>query len=134
MSLTIGLTGMDSATEGALQAAFGIANAQGGGRWSLVGEAQADVVVVDMDSMYGPMSWLKLHTAGKTVIGLTSAPRSQADLHLAKPVDAEALASILRTLAARHPERPAHASPAPVSAPAPAPAPAVPTPPAPPSP
>lgn len=63
MPLTLGLTGMDPATESALQTAFKVANAQLGGHWSLVPEQQADFVVVDMDSMYGPMSWLRLHAS-----------------------------------------------------------------------
>ena len=75
MSLTFGLTGMDPATETSLKAAFTEANARLGGSWQLLPETQADYIVVDMDSMYGPMSWLRLHAAGKTVIGLTSAPR-----------------------------------------------------------
>ena len=73
MPLTLGLTGMDPATESALQTAFKVANARLGGRWTLVPEPQADFVVVDMDSMYGPMSWLRLHAAGKSVIALTAA-------------------------------------------------------------
>ena len=68
---TIGMTGMDPATEGALKAAFEQANARLGRTWQLLPEAQASFVVVDMDSMYGPMSWLRLHAAGKQVIGLT---------------------------------------------------------------
>ena len=72
MALTLGTTGMDSATEAELRAAFQQANATAGGRWQLVSEAEADYVVVDMDSMYGPMSWLRLHAAGKHVVGLTA--------------------------------------------------------------
>ena len=78
MALTLGLTGMDPATEASLKAAFADANQRTGGAWQLLPDTQAEHVVVDMDSMYGPMSWLRLHAAGKTVIGLTSAPRTQA--------------------------------------------------------
>jgi hypothetical protein len=73
MPLTLGLTGMDPATEAELTAAFAEANARLGEPWQLVAEGVADHVVVDMDSMYGPMSWLRLHAAGKHVIGLTAA-------------------------------------------------------------
>lgn len=115
MSLTLGLTGMDSATESALRSAFSDANARLSGRWQLVPESQADYVVVDMDSMYGPMSWLKLHAAGKTVIGLTSAERTQADHRLPKPTDADALFALLRELGggAEAVAAPAPAAPAP---------------------
>src|SRR3546814_9343098 len=88
MSLpTLGMTGMDPATEGALKAAFDQANARLGKHWQLLPEAEARFVVVDMDSMYGPMSWLRLHAAGKQVIGLTSAKRTQTAFHLPRPFD-----------------------------------------------
>ena len=95
MSLTLGLTGMDPATEAALKAAFQEANARLGDHWSLVPDAEAGHVVVDMDSMYGPMSWLRLHAAGRHVIGLTSAPRTQTDFRLGRPFDVEQLMQLL---------------------------------------
>lgn len=98
MPLTFGLTGMDPATESALKAAFTEANERIGGGWQLLPETQAEYVVVDMDSLYGPMSWLRLHAAGKTVIGLTSAPRTQADHHLLQPFDANSVSRLLQEL------------------------------------
>lgn len=96
---TFGLTGMDAATETALKSAFAEASMRAGGRWPLVSEQDATHVVVDMDSMYGPMSWLRLHAAGKVVIGLTSAPRSQTDFRLGKPFNAESVAELLQEVA-----------------------------------
>lgn len=99
MSLTLGLTGMDPATETAFKATFVDANARLGGRWSLVPDAEANHVVVDMDSMYGPMSWLRLHASGRQVIGLTSAPRSQTDYRLGRPFDTGQLVVLLADIA-----------------------------------
>lgn len=99
MALTLGLTGMDPATETSLKSAFTEANGRLGSAWQLMPAAEAEYVVVDMDSMYGPMSWLRLHASGKTVIGLTSAPRTQADLLLAQPFDAGSLLSLLSQVA-----------------------------------
>ena len=99
MALTLGLTGMDPATEASLKVAFDAANARLGGAWVLRASGQADHVIVDMDSMYGPMSWLRLHADGRNVIGLTSAPRTQADYRLAQPFDAESLHRLLLELA-----------------------------------
>lgn len=151
MALTLGLTGMDQATESELRSAFAQATTRVRG-WSLLGENDADYVVVDMDSMYGPMSWLRLHAAGKHVIGLTSAPRTQADYRLPRPFDADALAVLLSELGgvvqepappapaptpppAAPPavvqERPAPPAPMPSPPPAPAPAPAAVAPPMP---
>lgn len=101
MPLKFGLTGMDPATEADLRKAFDEANAATGNRWQLAPEGEADYVVVDMDSMYGPMSWLKLHGAGKTVIGLTTSQRTQTDFLLPRPFDAADLRKVLDALAAR---------------------------------
>ena len=131
MSLTLGLTGMDQATEVALKAAFGEVNERSG-RWKMVGESDADYVIVDMDSMYGPMSWLRLHAAGKRVIGLTSAPRTQADYLLQRPFDAHELTTVLGEIDGS-PVAPPATAPVrvPVPAPSPSPSPLPASPPAP---
>lgn len=118
MPLTLGMTGMDPATEAALKTAFETANARGGQRWRLLPDTEAEHVVVDMDSMYGPMSWLRLHAAGKHVIGLTSAPRTQTDFHLARPFDAHSLAVLLEAVAKQNSpgDAPADAAAAPAPA------------------
>ncbi|TWI10679.1 hypothetical protein [Aerolutibacter ruishenii] len=99
MSLTLGLTGMDPATETTLKSAFSEANADMAGAWSLVPEGDATYVVVDMDTLYGPMSWLRLHAADKKVIGLTTAARTQTDYRLERPISVQGLATILRDIA-----------------------------------
>lgn len=99
MQLTLGLTGMDPATETALKAAFAEANDRLGRAWSLVSDSEAAHVVVDMDSMYGPMSWLRLHGAGKTVIGLTSAARVQTDHRLPRPFGVNDVVALLQEIA-----------------------------------
>jgi hypothetical protein len=138
MSLTIGLAGMDPATETALKAAFQDANERLGNRWQLLPETQADHIVVDMDSMYGPMSWLRLHAAGKQVVGLTSAARAQTDFRLGRPFNADSVATLLQDIAEGAGEESAAAAPTRAEAsvpatdeaarPAPAPAPAPPSP------
>lgn len=99
MSQSIGMTGMDSQTGAALNEALLQATRMIGGAWRVVDDQDADYVFVDMDSMYGPMSWLRLHAAGKRVIGVTSASRTQTDFHLAKPFDAESVAALLQSIA-----------------------------------
>lgn len=127
MRLTLGLTGMDPATESALQAAFQAANGRLGSRWELAPDTDADYVIVDMDSMYGPMSWLRLHAAGKSVIALTAAQRTQADFRLGQPFDANSVGNLLREIGTQAGvafEEPKPAAPAPTLAPTPTPAPA----------
>ena len=99
MALTLGTTGMDATTEAAVKAAFAEANAQTGNRWTLADGDQADYVVIDMDSLYGPMSWLRLHAAGRKVIGLTSVERSQTDFRLPRPLSSTDMAVLLSELA-----------------------------------
>ena len=100
MALTLGFTSMDQATETALRAAFAAANAQLREHFTLEPSDAADYVVIDMDSMYGPMGWLRLHAAGKQVVGLTSAERTQADFRIGRPFDTEAMVELLRQIAA----------------------------------
>ena len=85
----------------------------------MLGGDDADVIVVDMDSLYGPMSWLRLHAAGKRVIGLTAMERTQTDFRLARPIDPAALAGLLDQLSDASPApelRIAPASPDPAPA------------------
>ncbi|AXK71510.1 hypothetical protein DWG18_03845 [Lysobacter sp. TY2-98] len=122
-ALTLGFTGMDASTESELRTAFERALPASGGGWQLVPDTHADYVVVDMDSMYGPMSWLRLHNAGKQVVGLTASPRTQAPYRLGRPVDADALTELLRDIrVANGVEAVAAPAAAPPAAPAPAPA------------
>lgn len=123
MALTLGITGMDSKTEDEVKAAFNAANAATGNKWILAGD-DADVVVIDMDSLYGPMSWLRLHGAGRKVIGLASGDRNQTDYRLPRPVTADDFAVLLREIAG---DAPVHTTPPPAaSTPAPAPTDALP--------
>ena len=118
MALTLGTTGMDAATESEVHAAFKSASADLGDGWTLSAGDNADYVVVDMDSLYGPMSWLRLHAAGRKVIGLTSMERVQTDYRLPRPVSARDMAALLENIAseAGAPDAPAPA-PATVAAP-----------------
>ena len=127
MALTLGITGMDSKTEAEVKAAFKAANAETGNKWTLVSDDGADFVVIDMDSLYGPMSWLRLHAAGRKVIGLASGDRNQTDYRLPRPVTGDDFAVLLSEIAGDAPAAdsappPAASTPAPVPADAPPPA------------
>lgn len=95
---TLGFTGMDNPTKDVLSTTF--AEAARRRQLDLVqidGDA-ADYVVVDMDSLYGPMSWLQLHNAGRKVIGYTSASRSQTHYTLRRGFDSAAVDALLDEL------------------------------------
>ena len=124
MALTLGTTGMDSTTEADVRTAFNAANKATGHHWVLANEDSADFVVVDMDSLYGPMSWIRLHAAGRKVIGLTAMERTQADYRLSRPIDPSHFSALLGELAGQAPRKATRApiAPAPaISTPAPAP-------------
>ncbi|WP_240125944.1 hypothetical protein [Thermomonas alba] len=99
MALTLGITGMERHTETEVTAAFKVANAEIGGLWTLTDSEHADYVIIDMDSLYGPMSWLRLHAMGRKVIGLTSVDRQQTDYRLPHPISASDLAVLLSEIA-----------------------------------
>ncbi|MDO5609548.1 MAG: hypothetical protein Q4G62_01990 [Pseudomonadota bacterium] len=95
---TLGFTGMDNPTKDVLSTTF--AEAARRRQLDLIqidGDA-ADYVVVDMDSLYGPMSWLQLHNAGRKVIGYTSATRSQTHYTLRRGFDSAAVDALLDEL------------------------------------
>lgn len=99
MALTLGTAGMDHDTEVEVLTAFKIANTEIGQRWTLVADDAADYFIIDMDSLSGPISWLRQQGMGRTIIGLTSAERCSADYRLARPISAVELAALLRAIA-----------------------------------
>ena len=111
MALTLGITGMDRDTEADIVAAFKVANAETGHRWTLANDDQADYVIVDMDNLYGPMSWLRLHGLGRKVIALTAADRQQTDYRLPRPASAVDLVALLGKIAADAAQAPAETPP-----------------------
>jgi len=118
---TLCFTGFSRDDQAKAQQLFAQANADSGGRFELVPEADAKVLVIDMDSMYGHMTWLKAQSSGKTTVGLTSGERCETDYVLKSPMSADGLRNVLQQLASGLPAAPA---PAPAAAAAPAPAPA----------
>ena len=102
MTSTLGFTGMDRATQADLSQAIGQSIERLGLDLRLVEDGSADIVVVDMDSLYGPMSWMQLHNEGRKVIGYTSSARTQTDFRLGRPHDADAIEALLGQLGAQH--------------------------------
>ena len=92
---TLCFTGMDRAEEAKLKLMFSDVNEWLGGTWNLVPEAQAQVLVVDLESMYGHMTWLKVHNSGKYVIAITTRSESDAEHVLLRPVTVESLVAAL---------------------------------------
>ena len=99
--------------------------------WNIYSGNDTDLLVIDVDTVYGHMDWLRAHSSGRPVAVLTEHTQfSDADLVLHKPLDADNLVDVLnragasiaeRAEAVEAPPPPAPAAPAPARA-APAPA------------
>lgn len=84
-----------------IQQQFEQANRELEAAWTLAAETDAQVLVIDMDSMYGHMSWLKAAGGGKTTVGLTANDRSETDYLLRRPVSVEGLKAVLEQIASK---------------------------------
>ncbi|MBB5016531.1 hypothetical protein [Rehaibacterium terrae] len=93
-------TGMEQADEATLKMLFVDANASLGEPFELTSEDRAQILVVDLGSIYGHMTWLRAHSAGKTVVGLSNRADSEADFTLLRPVSESSLRDILAAVAA----------------------------------
>lgn len=98
---TLCFTGMDTADEAALKDMFAKAAERRGNGWILGQESTADALVVDVDSLYGHMTWLKVHNSGRMIAALSTSPNAEADHVLVRPVTVEKLADLLDRIEGR---------------------------------
>src|SRR5690348_12487805 len=66
--LKIALSELETSDAELFRAALGRLTMRLSHHWEWADLAHADLVIVDMDSMFGHMAWLKAHGAGKNVI------------------------------------------------------------------
>ena len=109
---TVCFAGFPREEAAAVENLFEQANALLEHRWRIADETQAQVLIIDMDSMYGHMTWLKAQGSGKTTVGLTTGSRAETDLLLNRPLKADALAALLGRISGQTPS--ANPQPAPV--------------------
>ena len=100
---TLCFTGFSREEAEALQAKFATANARFARPWQLAPEMDAAVLVIDMDSMYGHMTWLKAADSGKKTVGVTAGERCETDFMVKSPMTADSLRGLLVLLAANVP-------------------------------
>ena len=96
---TLCFTGFSRDEAAAIQALFEQIRPRLASDWVIESESEAQVLVIDMDSMYGHMTWLKAQSGGKTTVGLTAGNRSETDHLLVRPLTAEALSGLLEHIA-----------------------------------
>ena len=126
---TVFFTGMDSSDAEQLGKLFQDVSRRAGNRWLLASDADsADVLVIDVDTLYGHMTWLRSHNTGQTVVALTTGEKADTDHVLQRPVSPDAMTRLLQKLSGGAPAPAATASaaparpatpPAPASSPAP---------------
>ena len=97
-SATLCFTGFSRDDLAQAQALFEQANDRRDRRWATVAEAEADVLVIDMDSMYGHMTWLKAAGSGRRTVGVTAGERCETDFLLRRPLTVEGFLSLLDQL------------------------------------
>lgn len=111
---SIALSGFSRADEDSFRSLFDTANRSVGGGFCLGAEAEADVLIIDVDSIYGQMGLMQARSSGKTLVALTSGARADADYLLQRPLDGDAIDKLLRTLSLGSAEsRPSAAKPTP---------------------
>jgi len=81
------------------------------------------VLLIDVDSVYGHMDWLKAQSQGRRIISLSSRSGAEHDVTLRRPPTTDGLLAALTAIDDGSAPRAAQAAPAPAAAPVPAPAP-----------
>lgn len=98
--LTLALAGLEQDDITDFRRVFGKLRSQLEADWRLVDDADADLTVIDIDSIYGHMDWLKLTGSGMRTAVYTSAQYTkESDLVLFKPLQTENLADVLNVVA-----------------------------------
>lgn len=93
-------TGMEAFDAEQLIALFHDINRRSGNRWTIAPDAEsAGVLVIDVDTLYGHMTWLRATNSGQTVIALTTGTSAEADHVLQRPVTAVAMRRLFNSIA-----------------------------------
>jgi len=100
---TVCFSGFSREDEVQVLSAFDQANMRLPKRWAATNEKEAELIVIDMDTVYGHMTWLKANAAGKITAAVTSADRAEANHILHRPVTLEGLVQLLSQLSNQTP-------------------------------
>ena len=57
--------------------------------WNWTNDPEADVLLIDVDSVYGHMDWLRAQNQGRRIISLSSRPGGEHDVTLRRPPTAD---------------------------------------------
>jgi hypothetical protein len=100
---TICFSGFSREDEAQVLSAFDQANMRLPKRWAATNEKEAELIVIDMDTVYGHMTWLKANNEGKATVAVTSSDRAETDHLLPRPVTMQSLVNLLGMLSDQTP-------------------------------
>ncbi len=101
--LRLSLASLEGGEVRAFRRAFGKLRNELTTNWRLVDEGDADLHVVDIDSMYGHMDWLQLTSEGqRTALYTTAEYEHEDELVLSKPLRSGQLVAVLNAVASEH--------------------------------
>lgn len=66
--------------------------------WHWANESEADVLLIDVDSVYGHMDWLRAHSAGRKIIALSAHHSPDHEVVLTRPVTGETVARAFQSI------------------------------------
>ena len=96
MAYKIVLVGASPAEETEFRNLVGAAASRLRQRWDIGTEADADLVVVDVDSVFGHMAWLKASASGRRTAAFTARDSArESDLLLPRPLSLDGVAGVL---------------------------------------
>ncbi len=95
---TVCFSGFSREDEVQVLSAFDQANMRLPNRWVATNEKEAELIVIDMDTVYGHMTWLKANADGKITAAVTTSSRAEANHLLPRPVTMDSLIQLLGQL------------------------------------
>jgi len=95
---TVCFSGFSREDEAHVLSIFDQANMRLPKRWAATNEKEADLIVIDMDTVYGHMTWLKANADGKITAAVTTSSRAEANHVLPRPLTLDGLVTLLASL------------------------------------
>ena len=100
---TVCFSGFSREDEVQVLSAIDQANMRLPNRWVATTEKEAELIVIDMDTVYGHMTWLKANADGKITAAVTTSSRAEANHLLPRPVSMDSLIQLLGQLSNQTP-------------------------------
>jgi len=105
--LTLCVVGADAAVTAQIHALLDEVRSQLDARWKSAEQADADLLLIDAESVYGHMDWLRARSTGRLAAALTKSPEAHDnELHLRMPLASGELVALCNRVGAALPGKP----------------------------